>query len=484
MVFSSYIFVAFFLPLTLFLYFVGGRLLGVRFSIYSLVLMSLVYYGWWEPKYILVIIASITVNFAFGVLQSRLYNKNNKGSRIVLAFAVSLNLGALGYYKYTDFLIQNFNTLSGSDLPLQHIVLPLGISFFTFQQIAFMVDAYRGETREYNFADYCLFVTFFPQLIAGPIVHHKEMLPQFSRAWGKVTAMDVARGLSMFTIGVAKKVLVADHLAGIADGVFSLAANGTTPGVLTAWRGSIAYAMQIYFDFSGYSDMAIGLGLLFGLHLPINFNSPYKAADIIDFWRRWHMTLSRFLRDYVYFPLGGNRRGTTRRYANLLATMFLGGIWHGAGWTFVVWGSLHGILLALNHGWVHLAEKFSIPSTRLNRAASRFMTLAAVVCLWVYFRAGSVAEAHTVLGGMFSLGDWALDDRRKTIWVLAALAFALFAPNSQEFMQIEGPDGVAPPAPVRFAWRPIAAYALALGALFGFAFANFNQVSPFLYFQF
>ncbi len=314
----------------------------------------------------------------------------------ILTFGIVSNIALLGYFKYTDFMIDNLNLLTDSNVPTLDLALPLAISFFTFQQIAYLVDSYRQETKEYDFLNYSLFVTFFPQLIAGPIVHHKEMMPQFTKRRNKVkNYRNIAMGLFMFSIGLFKKVVIADTFAVWATQGFDVA---TSLNLLEAWATSLSYTFQLYFDFSGYTDMAIGLALLFNIRLPINFNSPYKATDIQDFWRRWHITLSRFLKDYVYIPLGGNRKGEFRVYTNLMATFIIGGIWHGAGWTFVFWGFLHGIALVIHRAWSKLG--FKIWTWLAWLITFNFINIA-----WVFFRAKEWDDAVKVLGGMFSLDN-------------------------------------------------------------------------------
>ena len=314
----------------------------------------------------------------------------------ILTFGIVSNIALLGYFKYTDFMIDNLNLLTDSNVPTLDLALPLAISFFTFQQIAYLVDSYRQETKEYDFLNYSLFVTFFPQLIAGPIVHHKEMMPQFTKRRNKVkNYRNIAMGLFIFSIGLFKKVVIADTFAVWATQGFDVA---TSLNLLEAWATSLSYTFQLYFDFSGYTDMAIGLALLFNIRLPINFNSPYKATDIQDFWRRWHITLSRFLKDYVYIPLGGNRKGEFRVYTNLMATFIIGGIWHGAGWTFVFWGFLHGIALVIHRAWSKLG--FKIWTWLAWLITFNFINIA-----WVFFRAKEWDDAVKVLGGMFSLDN-------------------------------------------------------------------------------
>jgi D-alanyl-lipoteichoic acid acyltransferase DltB (MBOAT superfamily) len=302
----------------------------------------------------------------------------------------------LGYFKYADFFIENINIAFSVNAEPLNLLLPLAISFFTFQQIAYLVDSYRQETKEYDFLNYALFVTFFPQLIAGPIVHHKEMMPQFAKVRNKVkNYRNIAMGLFIFSIGLFKKVVIADTFAVWATNGFDVA---TTLNLFEAWATSLSYTFQLYFDFSGYTDMAIGLALLFNIKLPVNFNSPYKATNIQDFWRRWHITLSRFLRDYVYIPLGGNRKGGFRTYNNLMATFVIGGLWHGAGWTFVFWGFLHGLALIIQRLWEKLGLK-------LWTWLAWFVTFNFVNIAWVFFRAKEWEDAIKVLSSMFSLSN-------------------------------------------------------------------------------
>jgi len=349
MLFNSLEFIFIFLPLVWF-----GFTRLARFSntaaIVWLSLASFVFYGTWDWRYTCLLGASMLINFWIGFLILRA-GKSRAG--FWCAVGVVVNLGCLAVFKYADFIVGNFNLVAATVLPLPGLTLPPGISFFTFTQIAFLVDARRGVvTGKYDLASYSLFVNWFPHLIAGPVLHHAKMIPQFRHLAGNVTNHDnLASGLTLFAIGMAKKLLLADNLALLASPVFDSAANGMEPSFYAAWCGAVAYSFQIYFDFSGYSDMAVGLSRLFNVELPINFASPYKATSIIDFWRRWHISLSSFLRDYLYIPLGGNRKGPLRRYINLMITMLLGGLWHGASWGFVLWGGLHGLYLMVNHFW-------------------------------------------------------------------------------------------------------------------------------------
>lgn len=393
MLFNSYLFLFLFLPIVLIGFFaLRGK--APFWSMSWIVLASLFYYGWWKPAFLLLLLTSITVNLAFGktILSGKLSSSAN---RIVLILGIIFNLCLLGYFKYAGFLITNVNELFHAGLPSPHILLPIGISFITFQKIAFLVDAYRGQVKNFSILNYIFFVTFFPQLIAGPIVHHAEIMPQIANAPRRDWQQDLAIGISIFIIGLFKKVIIADTLSIYADAGYSMLKAGQPLDLASAWITVLCYAVQLYFDFSGYSDMAIGLARLFGIRLPLNFFSPYQATSIIDFWRRWHMTLSRFLRDYLYFPLGGNRSGSTRRYINLFIVMFLGGLWHGANWTFAIWGSIHGFLLTLNHVWrrlpfTHATFYQSKPVTML----SILITFILVTLAWVPFRADNISQAY------------------------------------------------------------------------------------------
>ena len=325
----------------------------------------------------------------------RLIKLQHTATKVLLGVGIFFNLALLGYFKYSDFFIMNFNTMMGSDIGLLYLALPLAISFYTFQQIAYLVDSYRGETKEYDFLTYALFVTFFPQLIAGPIVHHSEMMPQFTKKENKIfNHFNIALGLFIFSMGLFKKIVIADTFAMWATKGFDVA---PTLNMIEAWITSLSYTFQLYFDFSGYTDMAIGAALLFNIKLPNNFFSPYKATNIQDFWRRWHITLSRFLKDYIYIPLGGNRKGEIRTYTNLFTTFVLGGIWHGAGWTFVLWGILHGLALVLHRAWQKLGFK-------MYSVFAWFITFNFINIAWVFFRATNFESAIKVLKGMF-MGD-------------------------------------------------------------------------------
>jgi D-alanyl-lipoteichoic acid acyltransferase DltB (MBOAT superfamily) len=405
MLFNSFEFLLGFLPVTFVLFFLIGSV-SRRAGAAWLAIASLFFYGWWDPKYVLLLVASITINFSFGLALARTLGcRSDRARGQILFVAIFANLALLSYFKYAGFIFLNINTLTGAKLVIDGVILPLGISFFTFTQIAFLVDTYRGNVREFNFIHYVLFVTYFPHLIAGPVLHHKEMMPQFSQASiYRLDTESVAVGLTVFFIGLFKKVVLADGIAAYATPVFNAADAGVPLTFFEAWGGVLAYSFQIYFDFSGYSDMAVGLSRMFGVRLPINFYSPYQAHNMIEFWRRWHITLSRFLRDYLYIPLGGNRSGTVRRYVNLMVTMLLGGLWHGASWAFVIWGGLHGLYLVVNHGWHAWLRKRGraiYPRSTWRTVSAIALTFFCVTVAWVFFRATTHTAAFDILQSMF-----------------------------------------------------------------------------------
>lgn len=430
MLFSTTEFLFVFLPVTV----AGFAFFAAAFSLRAgtvwLTAASLFFYAYWDASLLPLIVLSILVNFACGKLL--FVNR----SRPLLVAGLCFNLGLLGYFKYAGFFVENIETLLGVEITELKIVLPLAISFFTFQQVAYLVDVYKRRAIEPDFLNYCLFVSFFPQLISGPIVHHSEMMPQFrdsARRWLSRKLVPVA--IAFIVIGLYKKVVLANGIAPIADDVFLTAESGI-PQFWDAWVGAFAYTFQIYFDFSGYTDMAIGIALLFGIRLPMNFNSPYKATNIIDFWRRWHMTLSRFIRDYIYIPLGGSRNGKSRRYINLMLAMLIGGFWHGAGWTFIIWGGLHGLYLIVNHGWRRFGPARRRDSS-LARWTGRILTFLAVVVAWVFFRATDVDGALNVLAGMAGqagTGD-GFADGQVAAMLAVMLAIVWFTPNSCEMFR-------------------------------------------------
>jgi len=474
LLFNSYEFIFAFLPITLFVYFYLNNKRLIIVARGFLVFSSLFFYSWWNITYLPLILTSMLFNYVIGTSLNKESEERNSykfSKKSLLSFGIVSNLALLGYFKYSDFFLENLNFTFGSNINLLHLALPLAISFFTFQQISYLVDSYRQETKEYDFLNYALFVTFFPQLIAGPIVHHKEMMPQFANSRNKVrNYKNIVTGLFIFSIGLFKKVVIADTFSVWATQGFDVA---TTLNLFEAWATSLSYTFQLYFDFSGYTDMAIGVALLFNIKLPINFNSPYKATTIQDFWRRWHITLSRFLRDYIYIPLGGNRKGEVRTYSNLLVTFILGGIWHGAGWTFVFWGFLHGMALVIHRAWSKLGFK-------LWSWLAWFITFNFINIAWVFFRAKEWDDAIKVLNGMLgftNLGSFKTlllftgdqIDSLFTILLFFSTFILLKLKNSNQLVD-------------KFNFQ--ISYILLMSFCFTFALASFNKISEFLYFNF
>lgn len=527
MLFNSYIFIFLFLPIALLGFHLIGSVGRHRVAISWLVLSSLLFYSWWNPAYLILIISSMLFNYSVGLALTS--NKENichpKRKKSILVFGVLANLLVLGYYKYANFFVDNINLAFGYSYTLETILLPLAISFFTFQQIAYLVDAYRGETRELSFLHYSLFVTFFPQLIAGPIVHHKEMLPQFlNDSLYQIKRSHLVVGLTIFIIGLFKKVVLADSVAVYSTPIFNAADSGITLTFFEAWLGALSYSMQLYFDFSGYSDMAVGLARMFGVRLPLNFNSPYKSTSIIDFWRRWHITLSRFLRDYLYIPLGGSKKGELRRLSNLMITMLLGGLWHGAGWTFVLWGGLHGVYLVINHLWRNVSKSISARKNKTNLyiVFSWSITFIAVTVAWVPFRSETIGGAFNMLSSMLFLNGVSLPDEMSGrlgylndilissgfvfegmfkngvvnsahtgILIVTILLFiSVFAPNTQQLMRRYKPAFETYRGEIKrmklkyLEWRPLPIWAVYTALLFMVAILGLSEASEFLYFQF
>lgn len=374
MLFNSFEFLFVFFPIVLLGYFFLNRLNQQSLAKILLIIASLYFYAYFNVDYLWIILSSIVVNFSItNYLAGRTKSNIRK---LVFIVGILFNIGLLGYFKYTDFFIENINVLFGSELSFLRLMLPLGISFFTFQQLAFVVDSYYNENSRYKFLDYSNFVTFFPQLIAGPIVLPEEMLPQFEDEKNKQINWDnMARGFFLFMMGLAKKMLIADKLALYANKGFD---DFATLSMGDAWITSLSYSFQLFFDFSGYCDMAMGIALMFNIHLPLNFNSPYRSTNIQDFWKRWHMTLGRFLTQYLYIPLGGNRKGPKRTLLNLFTVFLVSGIWHGAGWTFVLWGSMHGVAIIIHRIWKEAGYK-------MHRLIGITVTFFFVNLFWVLF---------------------------------------------------------------------------------------------------
>jgi D-alanyl-lipoteichoic acid acyltransferase DltB (MBOAT superfamily) len=516
MLFNSYSFLFAYLPITLFGFFVFGRF-GKTAGAAWLAACSLFFYGWWDHRYLILLLASIVINYLAGG-----YIMQHAGSlrgRRALIIAIAGNLILLAYYKYADFFISSANAGLHTNWPILNIILPIGISFFTFTQIAFLADAYAGKVKEYRFVHYILFVTYFPHLIAGPVLHHKEMMPQFDDARNyRAHAANFSVGFTIFAIGLAKKVLIADNLADYAAPIFS--PHAAHPSLFLAWGGALAYTFQLYFDFSGYSDMAIGLSRLFGVRLPLNFDSPYKSRNIAEFWRRWHMTLSRFLRDYLYIPLGGNRCSKVRRRFNLMTTMVLGGLWHGAGWNFVIWGALHGGFLVIHQFWQGVWRKFparSLSLPRLGHFFSAALTFVCVVFAWVYFRAPDIGNGNRIIAGMLGASGVSLPEAimarlgpvgkflesigigiylgggatfsETWSWIALAALIAFLFPNTQQIMgrfEPALPEAQDSPSHLRtrLSWAPYRWNAMAVGLLLVLGMLALSRPTEFLYFQF
>ena len=497
MLFNSYTFIWLFLPIVW-----GGFFLAARYRHEAaaawLALCSLFFYGYWDIHYVPLLLISIAVNYQISKqISANIENQLQRRAKLWLIAGLVFDIGLLAHYKYTGFFLENWVNLTGSTMNITNIILPLGISFFTFTQIAYLVDCYKGIVKERNPIHYLLFITYFPHLIAGPILHHKQMMPQFAETRTyRICKENIAVGLTIFAIGMFKKVIIADSFPEYANPVFAVSKHTGALSFQDAWLGVLSYTLQLYFDFSGYSDMAIGLSRLFGIKLPLNFNSPYKSTSMIDFWNRWHMTLSQFLREYLYFTLGGNKLGKTRRLINMMITMVLGGLWHGAGWTFIVWGTLHGIFLVTNHLF---REAFPIPKTpakqwhaTVRSAAGWIITSLAVVASMAVFRATSLSDAIVILQAMAGIAsdaappiakivDHADDGWNMVLWISL---IALFAPNTQEIMSKFNPAWDTVSSNTRWQWRPHPALAILAGLALGLSIVNIGQVSEFLYFQF
>jgi alginate O-acetyltransferase complex protein AlgI len=478
MLFNSYPFIFGFLPVVWLGYFAASRFNALAPVIW-LALASLVFYSFSNWPFVALLLGSIAFNYLIGgILISRRLRERARFA--ALTAGVTGDLLALGVFKYAGFMVANFNAVFSTSFAVD-ILLPVGISFYTFTQIAFLVDAYRGKVAHYALPHYALFVTYFPHLIAGPILHHRDMIPQFQSADAKrLNPRLILYGLIIFGIGLSKKTVLADGIQPLVATAFHQA----SPSFDQAWIGALAYTFQLYFDFSGYSDMAIGISLMFGIFLPLNFNSPYKATSIIDFWRRWHMTLSQFLRDYLYIPLGGNRHGWLLRYVNLMITMLLGGLWHGAAWTFVAWGALHGLYLCINHAWANYGPPVPKALQRPASAAAFLLTFLAVVIAWVFFRADSLDSALSVLSKMADPGRivFGRTEMAQSLLIAIYAAIAWLAPNTQAIVGYDHKNRSVGGSPGAFTARPLLLYGGA--AAFAFGVLGIQQYSEFIYFRF
>lgn len=462
MLFNSYEFIIFFLPIVFITYYWIGQRLW-KWGMYWIIGASLLFYGYWDIRYVPLLVLSICFNYIIGQF---IVSKEN--SKFWLTAGLLGDFALLGYYKYTGFFLTTVNDVFGTALfSIPDIVLPLGISFFTFTQAAYLIDMYRGDAASTGFASYCEFVTIFPHLIAGPIIHHREMIPQFqSQRTYHLNYDNIAQGLTLFIFGLFKKVAIADSLAPWVNEYFARP-DSLLP--IEAWFAALGYSFQLYFDFSAYSEMAIGLGLMFNLRLPRNFDSPYQAANIIDFWRRWHMTLGVWVKNYLYIPLGGNRHGLPKKLRNLMVSMLLIGLWHGAGWTYVLWGGLHGLFLVINHWWRSMGNT-------LPKIFSWPLTFCAVMVAWVFFRADSVGQALIILSTMFDIQNWAAGfslhgPTGVRIRILIAFTLLLmFCPSAQRLVE-------------RY-FKPNIKWAVMCIVLGVVSLYFFSHISDFLYFQF
>jgi alginate O-acetyltransferase complex protein AlgI len=519
MLFPSYVFLFAFLPISLGGFYLVGRALGDRAALVWLLAASFVFYGWWNPPYVLLLAAMIALNYflAMTILSTPGYQ------RAGLWFAVIANLIVLGYFKYAGFLVTNWNHFTGSSVTIGAIILPLAISFFTFQQIGYLSDTARGVNRDRDLLRYALFSSFFPVLIAGPIVHAREVIPQLEKKnlWRLDTA-NLSVGLTIFGFGLAKKVLIADPLAIHVDALFGASATGLRLTPIEAWLAALGITVQLYFDFSGYSDMAIGLARMLGILLPENFFSPYKALSIADFWNRWHITLSRFLRDRMYFPMtlrkGRPRPGPAKRWAALFTTMVLAGLWHGAGWTYVAWGAIHGAMLVVHDGWRltrRALGRLPLEGSVAGRTVARAITFVAIVLSMIVFRADSFRSARAMMGSCFGLNATALalpyqigargllenmsamvrasvlvDWSSALMLVAGGLLICFFAPTTQEILLGYSPTfyRVRPPGPntprPALQWHPNYSWGLALAATLAVCILRLNRVATFIYFKF
>ena len=460
MLFNSYEFLLLFLPITFFVYFYLNSKKLITVSKIFLVLASLFFYSWWNVIYLPLILGSMIFNFYVGQFLGK--NRTKK----MLTFGIIGNVALLGYFKYTDFFIENFNWALNKDVELLHLALPLAISYFTFQQIAFLVDSYRGETKEYNFLNYALFITFFPQLLMGPIMHHKEIIPQFQTKWKSFIKWEnVALGLFIFAIGLSKKTLIGDPLTDYAQYAFD---NAQKLSMVEAWYASVSYVLSYYFDLSGYADMAIGIGKMFNINIPKNFNSPYKARNFADYWKRWHITLSRFLSDYVYKSLGGNKSLVWVMYLNIMITFFVSGFWHGAGWNFVVWGLLNGIFVVM----AHMMKKANL---EMNFYVAWFLMFFGLILTRILFVSNDFADAWYVTTTLFDISNlrfenlFYIDPYLQSFYIVLALALAVGTKNSMEISEN---------------FKPNFKYIFYTVILLSASMFTFSSAKEFLYFQF
>jgi D-alanyl-lipoteichoic acid acyltransferase DltB (MBOAT superfamily) len=445
--------------------------------------------SFWNIYFAFILMISVIFNFVCGTFLSAAVSRSAKSKKLIFIIAIAANILYLGFFKYCNFFLENINIFFAGRIEMLHILLPIGISFYTFMQIAWLTDIYRSGGFSYDFLSYCFYVTFFPYVISGPITYHSEVIPQLeSEKARRFNPANLCRGLFIFSIGLCKKTVIADTLALIANGGFSAA------GALTfteAWLTSLSYTMQLYFDFSGYTDMAIGVALIFNIEIPANFSSPYKSLDIREFWRRWHITLSRFMRDYIYIPLGGNRSSELRTLTNLMLTFLIGGLWHGAAWTFVFWGFLHGAALCVHRLWLKTG-------VHLHKVVAWFLTFNFINIAWVFFRAANWNDAIKILKGMAGLngilvspnladipfwqkmtvigirfGEWRINlpstDTHVYFFCILLIPFVLTTKNSRELLEKFSPN-----------WKN----AITVSLMIVVGLLLLNETSSFLYFNF
>lgn len=457
------------------------------YKTYLLIIISLIFYGSWQEKYLIHLLLSVAINYYLG---NKILLTGNKKYLIV---GIILNLLFIGYYKYFNFFGLIFEDVFSISFSKKDIIMPLAISFFTFQQIAYLSDLYTKKiTKYYNFSEYLLFVSFFPQLIAGPIVHFREVISYFnSKFLGKFDARDISIGISIFTIGLFKKVIIADNIAVIPNQIFD---NSDFVNSYDIIIGALSYSLQIYFDFSGYSDMAIGLGRLFGVKIPVNFYSPYRATSFIDFWRRWHITLGNFLRDYIYIPLGGNRNNLTKQCINIMITMFISGLWHGANYTFVIWGLLHGILICINYCWISLIKTTGaakLQKTTCYKILSNIVIFSVITLLWIIFRSNNIETLSEILRTLlqFNLDTTTSKyDLIDLLYLLLPLTIVFILPNVAQIFTDELNSDNLPKTHyfIKLQYRPTLTYSLAISfmLLVSLICMNLQKSSEFIYFNF
>jgi alginate O-acetyltransferase complex protein AlgI len=526
MLFNSYEFIFVFLPVVVAVFFAIG-LVSREWALRWIIVASLFFYGSWRPLNVLIIAPSVAINFVLARMLQRMGKRENQAAaKTILFLGIAFNVAFLGYFKYSNFLVGAVNDAFGTQMVLARIILPLGISFITFQKIAFLIDVQAGRIESFTLQDYCLFVLFFPQLVAGPIVHYREMMPQFKRASCRFDKDNVSVGVTLFVFGLFKKVFIADSIAPIVKPIYEHATSGGSIGLLSAWIAAIGFTLQIYFDFSGYTDMALGIARFFGIRLPPNFNSPLKASSIIDFWQRWHMTLTRFLTAYIYNPLtlwltrrraakgrtgfGGRNKGLGAFVELLmfpiLLTMLVSGIWHGAGYTFIVWGVLHGLYLTVNHAWRQVGPKLWRDESsyrRFMQPAGFVITFACVSASMVIFRSANLRTAADVLQGMLGLrgigssGLTVLRDqlgvslKNVAFWIAAPAFIALVCPNTLQILSPYEPAlGWKPITPIgatartHVLWKPSLVWAAVVSIVAAIGILHLGGNSEFLYWQF